>query len=66
MTNDLTEYEIALLKDLAGEPHDKALRWGAAMGEAIGYLKGAGYVSLDDDGVYRITDKGVEARHAKK
>lgn len=59
----LVDYELAILRLLSGEDMPN-LRWGAAMGEAIEFLHGGGYVERKrkDTGIaYVITEKGRAA-----
>lgn len=50
----MCEYEIEILREVADEKPVSA--WGAAVGAALAYLKGSGYI--DGSG---ITDKGRAA-----
>ncbi len=63
MMADITDYERDLLRHLDGQDVP-GLAWGAVMGEALGFLKGSGYVRIvpNGDGAmrYEITDKGRE------
>ncbi len=56
-----TDYEMKLLRHLNGA-EEPDLIWGAAMSEALGSLKGAGFVKMENAGqgtlAYVITDKG--------
>lgn len=59
----LIEFELNLLRSMNGEDVP-GLAWGAAMSEALGSLRGGGYVRQEftERGVeYKITDKGREA-----
>ncbi len=56
--NDLCEFEVEVLRALNGER--EPIKWGAALGAALGFLKGSGYVSLTN-GTYAITEKGKSA-----
>jgi len=55
--DDLTEYEIAVLEQVAGDRDD--IPWGAAMGEALGSLKGHGLIFRLGDR-YGLTDAGID------
>ena len=55
----MTDYDKEILRHLSGEDVP-GLCWGAAMSEAIGYLRRNGYAK-HIMGVYTITDKGREA-----
>ena len=50
----LCEDEIEILREVAGEK--PASRWGAAVGAALGALRGGGYIAGNT-----ITDKGRAA-----
>lgn len=54
----LCEFEIEVLRMLDGSRPQ--IRWGAAVGAALGILKGARLVSLTN-GCYAITDEGRKA-----
>lgn len=54
----LCTFEYQVLDMLAGSGPD--LPWGAAMGVALGFLKGSGYVVLSG-GRYMITNRGRTA-----
>ena len=56
--NTLTEYELAVLRDIAGDDPERELRWGAAMGEATESLRGRGYIALGTSGHYTMTSLG--------
>lgn len=60
---DLSDYDRDILRMLNGEKVE-GLAWGAAMGAAIGFLRGDGFVrqSVKDGAiVYEITDAGRTA-----
>jgi hypothetical protein len=60
--SDLCAYELKVLRECAGQPQPD-LQWGAAMSAALGFLKGAGYVTtVHADGVikYVATDRGTQ------
>ena len=48
---DLCEHEIEILQECAGEREPRP--WGAAVGAALGYLRGSGYMEGNT-----ITNKG--------
>lgn len=52
---DLCDFEIELLRSMAGEKPGQP--WGAAIGAALGFLKGSGYVT-SNNGAYSVTDAG--------
>ncbi len=58
----LCEFEYRVLAMLAGEA--AAIPWGAAVGAALGFLKGSGYVSFNGLG-YDITARGRAALAAR-
>lgn len=62
--NDLCDYEIQVLRMLAGETVQE-MQWGAAMSAALGLLKGRRLVELAPTGDrslrYQITDTGRAA-----
>jgi len=60
----MTDYEKKILRHLNGEDVPD-LSWGAAMGEAIGFLKGDGYVRRVGN-KYEITDAGRAALKAAR
>jgi hypothetical protein len=57
VTHDLCEYEVKVLRLCAGEPVPD-IEWGAAMGQSLECLRGAGLVSLSAAGVYSATELG--------
>jgi hypothetical protein len=59
----LTDYDRDILRMLSGEKVE-GLAWGAAMGAAIGFLRGDGYVRQVRNAAgigYEITDSGRAA-----
>ena len=52
---DLCEFEVEVLASLAGAAPPQP--WGAALGAALGFLKGRKLVSCTN-GLYEITDAG--------
>jgi hypothetical protein len=54
----LCEYEIKILRHLRGDDMPD-LNWGAAMGAAIEYLQGVGFIYLDFS-QYKLTKAGTE------
>lgn len=54
----LCECEVKVLRECNGEPQ-QGLAWGAAMGQSLEVLHGAGLVERSD-GVYTSTQKGRE------
>lgn len=58
--SDLTQYEREVLKEIADPGTIEGLHWGAAMGMALEYLRGEGYVAMWK-GTAKITSKGREA-----
>lgn len=54
---DLTEYEILVLEQVAGDRDD--IPWGGAMGEALGSLKGHGLIVRIGER-YALTDDGMD------
>ena len=55
----MTDYEKKILCEVRGD-HMPGLRWGAAMGAALEFLRGSGYVRKVGYR-YVITPKGREA-----
>ncbi len=51
----LCEFELEILRECAGAKPASA--WGAAVGAALGYLEGNGYIDVG----CRLTDKGRRA-----
>lgn len=63
MTDQLTSYDIDILRALSGE-HVEGLGWGAAMSECIEFLEGRRLVEKVLAGgaiQYRITEAGRQA-----
>lgn len=68
MSGKLVDYELQVLRCVNGADVP-GLKWGAAMGEAVEYLRGAGYLSksrVDGGTKYTITDKGRAALTREK
>lgn len=65
ITSELCDFEVQIMRELAGEL--PASPWGAAVGATLGFLKGSGFVQVDD-GTYSLSDKGREelCRRASK
>ncbi len=55
----MTDYQRKVLADIAEPGSQPGLSWGAAMGAALEYLRGNGYITRGSDP--RITDKGRDA-----
>ena len=58
----MTDYERDIMRHLNGEDVP-GLSWGAAMGEALEFLRGDGYVR-QRAGRYELTDEGRRALDA--
>ena len=66
--DDLTDFELKVMRCVAGE-RVPGMAWGAAMGEAVEYLYGGGYLARGMSGgalQYHLTDKGIEALTAAR
>ncbi|MES2384488.1 MAG: hypothetical protein V4593_08060 [Pseudomonadota bacterium] len=55
------EYQVLAMLDGSGP----AMPWGAAVGAALGFLKGSGYVALAGGVRYTITERGRAALAAR-
>ena len=66
-TNALCDFEYRVLAMLDGR--GPVIPWGAAVGAALGLLKGSGYVALEmrvhDTATYVITARGRQALDAR-
>lgn len=61
---DLNEFELDVIRCVAGLPQDSVTSWGAAFGAALGSLKGGGFLKREMiQGVhtYSATEKGLVA-----
>ena len=60
----LCDFELDVIRLVAGKPQDSIANWGAALGASLGPLKSSGYLrqEIKDGGMhYVVTDKGLAA-----
>lgn len=62
MADKLTEFEVKVLREVAGEI--PTIPWGAALGQTLESLKGSGYITSHFGG--KLTDKGKAALEASR
>ena len=60
----LCDFELDVIRCVAGLPQDTINGWGAALGAYLGPLKGGGYLKKEvvrGDCIYSVTEKGLAA-----